>query len=136
MKPLSTLRCIGAALCVATMALAGHVMAATPQELLAGYAAEAGAAPAPARGQRFFTQRHGRDWSCSSCHGASPTTPGQHQATGKTIAPLAPAYNGQRFTDAAKTEKWFGRNCNDVTGRACSTGEKADVLVWLLSLQP
>ena len=31
---------------------------------------------------------------------------------------LAPAFEPRRFTDAAKVEKWFGRNCNDVLGRA------------------
>ena len=40
-----------------------------------------------------------------------------------------------RKTDAAKTEKWFRRNCNDVVGRECSAGEKADVLSWLASLK-
>ena len=27
--------------------------------------------------------------------------------------------DGERFADAAKTEKWFRRNCNDVVGREC-----------------
>jgi hypothetical protein len=62
--------------------------------------------------------------------------PGQHAATGKPITALAPAANPQRFTDAAKTEKWFRRNCNDVLGRECSAAEKADVLGWLLTLKP
>jgi len=51
------------------------------------------------------------------------------------VQPLAPAANGQRFTDPAKVEKWFRRNCNDVLGRECSAAEKADVLSWLLSLK-
>ena len=55
--------------------------------------------------------------------------------TGKVIGPLAPAFNPERFTDAAKTEKWFRRNCNDVMGRECTAGEKADVLAWLLTLK-
>lgn len=32
--------------------------------------------------------------------------------------------------------KWFRRNCNDVMGRECTTVEKADVLSWLLTLDP
>jgi hypothetical protein len=52
--------------------------------------------------------------------------------TGKAIAPLAPAANAERFTDAGKAEKWFRRNCNDVLGRACTASEKADVLAYLL----
>lgn len=52
------------------------------------------------------------------------------------IAALAPRFNPERFTDNAKTEKWFRRNCNDVVGRECSAAEKADVLAWLLTLKP
>ena len=65
-----------------------------------------------------------------------PTQAGKHASTGKPIGPLAPAFNAERFTDAAKTEKWFRRNCNDVIGRECTAGEKADVLAWLLTLKP
>jgi hypothetical protein len=111
--------------------------AATPATLLAGYTAAAGgAAPSAARGQQFFTTTHGREWSCSSCHGAVPTGTGKHASTGKPVTPLAPAFNAQRFTDEAKTEKWFRRNCNDVAGRECTAGEKADLLAWLMSLKP
>lgn len=106
-----------------------------PASQLARYAAQAGKAPDAANGQRLFTSRHGRDWSCASCHGAAPVAPGQHAGTGKPIAPLAPAFNGQRFNDPAKTEKWFRRNCNDVLGRECLASEKADVLSWLLSFE-
>jgi len=107
---------------------------ATPAALLAGYTAQAGSAAQPSRGQQLFTSRHGRDWSCSSCHGATPVQPGKHASTGKAIDPLAPARNSQRFTDTAKTEKWFRRNCNDVLGRECTAAEKADVLAWLMTL--
>jgi cytochrome c peroxidase len=124
-----------AALLAASLTLLG-AHAATPQELLAGYTAQAGAAASSARGEKFFAQTHGREWSCSSCHTARPTAAGRHASTGKPIEPLAPAANPQRFTDAAKTEKWFRRNCNDVLGRECSTGEKADVLAWLSALRP
>jgi cytochrome c peroxidase len=103
---------------------------------LALCATVAAATPDPARGERFFSTTHGREWSCSSCHTRRPTVEGRHANTGKTIAPLAPAANPQRFTDAAKTEKWFRRNCNDVLGRECSSEEKADVRAWLASLAP
>lgn len=109
-------------------------LAAQPAELLAGYSALAGAPPAPERGRAFFNGLHGREWSCASCHGATPTQQGKHASTGKAIAPLAPAFHAQRFTDPAKAEKWFRRNCNDVVGRECTAGEKADVLSWLLTL--
>ncbi|MDO8458029.1 MAG: DUF1924 domain-containing protein [Burkholderiaceae bacterium] len=109
--------------------------AATPAEQLAGYTAQSGAPAQPARGQQLFTTKHGKDWSCSSCHTATPTVDGKHASTGKVIAPLAPAFNPERFTDTAKTEKWFRRNCNDVMGRECTPAEKSDVLAWLLTLK-
>lgn len=111
------------------------VCAASPAELLATYSAQAGSPASPARGGQFFTSTHGHDWSCASCHGAVPTQTGKHAATGKPIGALAPAFNPERFTDAAKTEKWFRRNCNDVVGRQCSSAEKADVLSWLLTFK-
>lgn len=115
--------------------IAPVVHAATPADLLSGYTAQAGSPAAPARGQQLFTSRHGREWSCASCHGKLPTQTGKHASTGKAIGALAPAFNPERFTDSAKTEKWFRRNCNDVLGRECSAAEKADVLSWLLTLK-
>jgi hypothetical protein len=119
------------------LALAGSAQAAQPVELLEGYQAEARRAEAgfgasAARGERFFNSPHGNEWSCASCHGNPPTAAGRHAKTGKSIAPLAPAANAGRFADAAKVEKWFRRNCNDVLGRACTPAEKADVIAWLL----
>jgi mono/diheme cytochrome c family protein len=117
------------------LALALPARAETPAELLARYSAAA-AVPADAgRGQQFFTTTHGREWSCSSCHGAVPVQTGKHAATGKPIQPMAPAFNAERFTDSAKSEKWFRRNCNDVVGRECTAGEKADLIAWLLTLK-
>lgn len=125
-----------AALGLAGAALAPLAQAATPADVLSGYTAQAGSPAVPARGQQLFTTRHGREWSCSSCHGAVPTQTGKHASTGKSIGAMAPAFNPQRFTDSAKTEKWFRRNCNDVMGRECAPAEKADVLSWLLTLKP
>ena len=108
----------------------------TPAAQAAGYVTQSGQPAQAARGQEFFTSKHGKDWSCSTCHTAKPTVDGKHATTGKVIGPMAPAANAQRFTDAAKTEKWFRRNCNDVVGRECTPAEKADVLTWLMSLKP
>lgn len=121
---------------LAATVAAPAALAVTPADLLNAYSAQAGAAAQPARGQRFFTASHGREWSCASCHGAVPNQGGKHAATGKSIAPLAPAFNPERFTDPAKAEKWFRRNCNDVAGRECTAAEKADVLSWLLTIKP
>lgn len=117
----------------ATLSIAAQ--AASPSELLADYTARAGSPSSATRGQEFFTRTHGREWSCASCHGVVPTQVGKHASTGKAIGALAPAFNTERFTDAAKTEKWFRRNCNDVVGRECTAAEKADVLHWLRSLK-
>ena len=124
------------AVAAALLPLGPGAQAATPPELLAAYAAQAGAAAQPSRGQQFFTQRHGREWSCSSCHGSLPTQEGRHAATAKPFSALAPAFNAARFSDAAKAEKWFRRNCSDVVGRECTASEKADVLAWLLTIKP
>ncbi len=125
------------ALAVATAAgVTQAASAPTPAELLSAYNAQAGTAPQPLRGQQFFNVTQGREWRCASCHGAVPVQAGRHAGTGKPIAAMAPAFNPERFTDAAKTEKWFRRNCNDVLGRECTAAEKADVLSWLLTLKP
>ena len=125
----------------AALALPGlQAAAATPAEILKDYEAAARvAAPgfggfSAGRGQTFFSATHGNDWSCTSCHTAAPAKPGKHVKTGKDIAPMAPAANPQRFTDAAKVEKWFKRNCKDVLDRVCTAQEKGDVLAYLMSL--
>jgi cytochrome c553 len=122
--------------CALALPMALTVQAATPAGQLADFTQQAGAPAQATRGQAFFTTRHGKEWSCSTCHGATPTQAGKHAATGKAIGALAPAANAERFTDPAKTEKWFRRNCNDVVGRECSAGEKADLLAWLITLKP
>jgi mono/diheme cytochrome c family protein len=132
---MNIVKTLASTLALAALALALPAQAETPAALLAGYSAAAKATADPARGQQFFTSTHGREWSCSSCHGALPVKEGKHAATGKLIQPMAPAFNAERFTDGAKTEKWFRRNCNDVVGRECTPGEKADLIAWLLTLK-
>jgi uncharacterized protein DUF1924 len=68
--------------------------------------------------------------SCTSCHTPDPTAEGQTRA-GKQIAPMAVSRTPDRFTDTAKVEKWFGRNCNSVLGRDCTAAEKGDVITYL-----
>lgn len=115
---------------------ASAVWAASPADILARYQAESGVPAQAARGQAFFTARHGGEWSCASCHGTTPTATGKHASTGKPIAPLAPAFNPERLSSEAKVEKWFRRNCRDVLSRECSPAEKADVVAWLITLKP
>lgn len=127
---------LAAAGLLVVVASAHAAPATSAVDLAAAYATQAGVPALPSRGQHFFNTVHSREWSCASCHGAVPTQAGRHAATGKPIAALAPAFNPERFTDSAKVEKWFRRNCNDVLGRECTAAEKADVLGWLLSLKP
>ena len=129
------------------LAFASHaVQAATPQELQRDYAAaaqrEAPAFKANAqRGEQFFrSERTGSKGgqanavACATCHTADPRNRGLTRAN-KAIEPLAPAANAARFTDPAKVEKWFGRNCDDVLSRACTAAEKADFIAWLASIK-
>lgn len=125
---------LGAALAACAAVAALPTSAATPQDLLAGLRAEAGnAAFSAERGRALYTQRT-TDWSCASCHTTDPRGEGRHAVTGKTISPFAPAANAERFTNPAKVEKWFRRNCNDVLGRQCTTVERGDLLTYVLSL--
>ena len=110
------------------------VFAITPQDLLKSYEAQSGKA-SPSRGEQFFNTKHGKEWSCSSCHENPPNHDTKHIVTGKVIKPLAPSANPTRFTDEAKADKWFKRNCNDVLDRDCTAQEKAEVLSWLMTVK-
>ncbi len=131
-------------LAAAALALVAVAEAATPQDLLTSYEAEArksGAAfagfSAP-RGEALYRQERrladGTTASCTSCHTGNPKHVGRARTTGKEIAPLAPTANAARLTDPAKTERWFLRNCNDVLGRACTPQEKGDFVRFLMNL--
>jgi Domain of unknown function (DUF1924) len=108
--------------------------------ILAGLAAEARqAGPAFAgfsasRGAAFWQADHAggkpETPSCTTCHTKDPTAEGRTRA-GKTIAPMAISRTPGRFTDAAKVDKWFTRNCASVLGRACSPAEKGDIISYL-----
>lgn len=113
--------------------------AGTPQQITQTYLAEAvNQQPAftasATRGEAFFRQRfaiNDKMPACASCHTDDPRQAGQHAVTGKSIRPLATVANGDRFTDPAKVEKWFGRNCKEVVGRLCTPAEKADFITFL-----
>jgi cytochrome c553 len=127
------------ALFVLPALFASSVQAATPIELMKGYSAEAshqqaGFVPSAQRGADFFARRFGvsaKMPTCTSCHGEDPSKGGRHVVTDKPIKPLAPSANSERFTDLAKAEKWFRRNCKEVVGRDCAAAEKADFIAFL-----
>jgi hypothetical protein len=119
---------------IVLMCLTFTVSVVTPQDLLKSYEVQSGKASS-VRGEQFFNAKHGKEWSCASCHDNPPNHDTKHIVTGKVIKPLAPSANPARFTDDAKVEKWFKRNCNDVLGKDCSAQEKADVLSWLMTVK-
>jgi cytochrome c peroxidase len=128
-------------LLVLLLAVAPAALAGTPADLLGDYEAQARresaafAGSSAERGGELYRGSAGASASgaasCASCHSPDPLLSGRHARTGKAIAPLAPAANPDRFTDAAKAEKWFGRNCRDVLGRECTAREKADFVRYL-----
>ena len=124
---------------IALLAASAAAAAATPQQLMQTYTELAarqapGYQPSARRGAELYSRRFAvsdKMPACTACHTDSPVQPGQHAVTGKAIKPLAPRAEAARFSDPAKTEKWFRRNCTEVLGRECSAAEKADFVQFL-----
>ena len=126
---------------VASATLAGAAAGPAQQAQLDGYAIQAKAAdPAFAgfsaeRGKTLllakFTTGKPDTPSCTTCHTADPRKPGQTRA-GKEIGPMALSANPDRYSVPADTEKWFGRNCDSVIGRACTALEKGDFITFMV----
>lgn len=119
---------------------ASSALAATPQELVDKYSAEAatsapGFKPSAERGQVLFTKEWGVSATmpaCTSCHTKDIRASGKHVKTGKVIEPLSPAVNAERFTSEKNVAKWFKRNCTEVVGRECTAAEKADFIKFVM----
>lgn len=135
MKPI-TLQCLLALIVFPLMAVA-----APRDDILSPYAAAAKAASPSFAG---FSAKRGETLhlskfnggkpdtpSCTTCHGESPRSTGRTPA-GKSIDPLAVSISPARYTDPAKVEKWFRRNCNEVLGRECTALEKGDWLTYVI----
>ena len=124
---------------VVLLAACGLAGAETPRQIQDVYAVEAsrqqaGFKPLASRGAEFYGRKFGASEKmpgCAACHTDNPAQPGRHAVTGKAIKPLLPAANADRFTDSAKVEKWFRRNCTEVVGRECGAAEKADFIAFL-----
>ena len=137
-------RKITAPLFAASLALitADPGIAGPREEQLDRYASAARAAnPAfagfsAARGRTLHTQAFtgGKPDTpaCTSCHGNDTRGAGRNPA-GKTIEAMALSASPSRYTDPAKVEKWFKRNCNEVLGRECTPLEKGDWLTFVIS---
>ena len=127
------------------LSFSGTGIAGPREEQLDKYASAAKAAnpanPAfsgfsAARGKTLHTQAFAGGKadtpSCTSCHGNDTRGPGRNLA-GKSIEPMALSASPARYTDPAKVEKWFKRNCNEVLGRECTPQEKGDWLSFMIS---
>lgn len=132
-------RLLGLALLLALPAAAeaapqDAVMAALTQQAKAADPAFAGFSAANGKALFIATHQGGKPDtpSCTTCHTKDVTASGKTRA-GKAIEPMAVSANPKRFTDMAEVEKWFGRNCNSVLGRACTPQEQGDVATWLIS---
>lgn len=128
-----------AVLCALALSAPG-AFAGARDEVLARYANEARAAEAgysgasAANGEQLHRKRFAGGKpdtpACTSCHGDDARAAGRTKA-GKAIEPMAVSVSPGRYTDPAKVEKWFRRNCLEVLGRECTPREKADWLAWM-----
>ncbi len=123
--------------CVLFLSLPAVAMAALPAQIVAQLQASAGGSASAERGKALFLEKFDGEKaeSCAACHTVNPKERGQHVRTKKAIDPLAPVANPERFTDMAKVEKWFKRNCNEVLSRACTAQEKADFAAYMVSVK-
>ncbi len=121
---------------MAAMILSTAALAGPREDLLAQYAAAAKSAGfSAARGETLHTRNFSGGKpdtpSCTSCHGKDTRSAGRTR-TGKAIEPVALSVTPTRYTDPAKVEKWFKRNCTEVLGRECTPQEKGDWLSFVL----
>jgi hypothetical protein len=124
------------------MILSSPLFAGPREDLLAQYATAAKAAAptfsgfSTARGNTLHTHHFASGKpdtpACTTCHGKDPRGAGR-ALTGKGIEAVAASVTPKRYTDPAKVEKWFKRNCTEVLGRECTVQEKGDWLSYMLS---
>ncbi len=122
----------------ALLCAAMNVQADTPQQVLAGLITVAGGKALPSQGEKLFRGKFSGGKSaesCTACHSDDPKAVGQHIKTHKAIDPIALVAQRDRFSDPAKVEKWFRRNCPEVLGRACTPQEKADFVAYMISVK-
>ena len=136
-----TSRTIPALLTCASILFAGASQAGVREDQLAQYAS---AAKAQTPGFAGFSAERGKalhmqDFTggkpdtpaCTSCHGKDTRSTGR-APSGKTVDAMAISVTPARYTDPAKVEKWFKRNCTEVLGRVCTPQEKGDWLTFML----
>lgn len=137
----TSIRSLSRLSCILGSLLVGDLLAAETNNLLAHYTTQAKVETpglsglSVQRGEALHRQRFSggkpETPSCTSCHGEQPESPGK-TLTGKPIDAMAVSVSPKRYSDPAKVEKWFKRNCNEVLGRVCTAQEKGD---WLMFMQ-
>jgi len=117
-------------------ALATGANAGPREDIIAGFTNQGAGAPNPASGEKMFNTVFGTGKpdtpGCTTCHGKDPHQSGQTR-TGKSIDPMAVSKTPDRFTDKAKVDKWFLRNCQGVIGRECTAQEKVDFISFMMT---
>ena len=141
MQLIRTNRTIPTLLACAAILFSAAAQAGVREDQLAQYASAAKAANptftgfSAERGKTLHTQTFtgGKPDTpaCTSCHGKDPRGTGK-TSTGKSIDAMAASVTATRYTDPAKVEKWFKRNCTEVLGRVCTAQEKGDWLTYML----
>lgn len=121
---------------VMTLAFAATALAETPKEIIAGYSQGGKLGFSAEQGKTLWYKKsksdEGDERECSTCHNKDFTKAGKHAKSGKVIDPMSITANKERYTDPAKVEKWFTRNCKWTYGRECTPQEKGDLLTFML----
>ncbi|MDH5188647.1 MAG: DUF1924 domain-containing protein [Rhodospirillaceae bacterium] len=118
------------------VALTASAEAGPREDIIAGFTAEGAGAPNPDNGKMMFNKNYASGKpdtpGCTTCHGSNPSQGGETR-TGKPIDPMAVSKTPDRFTDKAKVDKWFLRNCQGVIGRECTAQEKVDFISFMMT---
>lgn len=121
---------------IVAMILSTATIAGPREDLLAQYAAAAGQAVFRRHAARPCIRRAfpAENLIRRLVPPVTARTPGVRvrALTGKTIEPVAVSVAPTRYTDPAKVEKWFKRNCTEVLGRECTPQKKGDWLTFVI----
>lgn len=108
------------------------------EEILKSFEVQAAKTFSATEGEKIYRTKRinskGENISCMTCHTPDPKGEGLTRAN-KIIEPIAPVANKERFTDMAKVEKWFKRNCKDVLDRECTVMEKGNFVRFMMSVK-
>lgn len=124
-------------------AISAQASTANAEKMIMIYTTQAKAAnaeytgPTAGDGKAFYNRKiklsNGKETACASCHTANPADKGKHIVTKKSIKPLSPTVNAQRFADFDKVEAKFTQHCNDIIGSDCTAAEKASYITYVLT---